>query len=161
MPAENVPFSQEALETAILQLKASMPVAEFQNKCFYFRKIADLLPSTETAIPKPLTVSEKQLHKIENFLKENYMKDIQQSDVARHIGLSNGAFCRFLKKQTSKTFSTYRNEMRIETATRMLRETDDLISEIAYSCGLDACYFNRIFKQAKGVTPTQYRKRRD
>jgi transcriptional regulator GlxA family with amidase domain len=157
-PAENAPFSQEALETAILQLKASMPVEEFQNKCFYFRKIADLLPSTETAIPKPLTISEKRLCKIQDFLKENYTKNIQLSDIASQIGLSEEALCRFFKKHTSQTLFAYMNKMRIEASVQMLRETDDSISGIAYSCGFNTiCHFNKLFKQSKGMTPMRYR----
>jgi hypothetical protein len=124
IPAENAPFSQEALETAVAQLKASMPADEFRQKCFYFRMIAGSLPPeeiAEAAVFKPHTVNNERLRKTQDFLKENYMKDIRQPDVARHVGLSDGAFCRFLKTQTSKTFSACRNEIQIEAATRMLR----------------------------------------
>jgi transcriptional regulator GlxA family with amidase domain len=160
VPAENAPFPQEALETAVAQLKASMPAEEFRQKCFYFRMIAGLLPSTETAIPKPPEVSEKRILKINAYIEANYMKNIRLSDIAKHVGLSKEFMCGLYKKHTARTIISYQNEIRIEASARMLRKTDDLISGIAYSCGFDSvCYFNKTFLQLKGMTPGQFKKK--
>jgi AraC-like DNA-binding protein len=157
MPAENTPFSQEALETAILQLKASLPVEELQYKVSVLQEVFDLL-SPAKVVHKPVSAPEKRILKINTYIEENYRKDIRLSDIARHIGLSKEALCSFYKKHTSRTITSYLNEIRIETSAQMLRETDDLISWIAYSCGFNTIYyFNKTFKQSKGMTPAKYR----
>jgi AraC-like DNA-binding protein len=153
------PFSGEALIPVILQLTASLSGEELQCIIPFLKKLCDLLSFPNT-FSRPLSVSEKRLCKIQDFLKENYKKDIQLSDIARHIGLSKEALCSFYKKHTSRTLSSYLNEIRIEASAQMLRETDDSISGIAYSCGFNTIhYFNRIFKQTEGITPAEYRKR--
>jgi YesN/AraC family two-component response regulator len=157
--AEKDPFFREALRTIIPQLTDSMPVEELQCISSFLQKLADLLPSAETAIPKPLSINEKRILKINAYLEENYRKDIRLSDIARHIGLSKEALCSFYKKHTSRTLSSYLNEIRIEASVQILRETDDLIFWIAYSCGFNTIYyFNKTFKQSKGMTPAKYRK---
>ena len=43
-------------------------------------------------------------------------------------------------------------------AKKMLRETDNLISEICIETGYDSpAYFSKLFKKLTGQTPTEYR----
>jgi YesN/AraC family two-component response regulator len=153
------PFPGETLISTIPQLTEFLSVEELQCIILFLEKLCDLLPSAETAIPKPLSINEKRILKINAYLEENYRKNIRLSDIARHIGLSKEALCSFYKKHTSRTLSSYLNEIRIEASAQMLRETDDSISGIAYSCGFNTIhYFNKTFKQSKGMTPAEYRK---
>lgn len=65
---------------------------------------------------------------------------------------------RLYKRQTGKSFSAYLNEIRLEKACALLRETDDPVIAVALATGFNnVTYFNRIFKRHMGVTPTAYR----
>ncbi|MEN1786289.1 MAG: helix-turn-helix transcriptional regulator, partial [Bacteroidota bacterium] len=61
-------------------------------------------------------------------------------------------------KRTGQTFVNYLNSVRISNASRLLLETDQNISEIAYATGFNnLANFNRIFNKSKQLTPSQYR----
>ncbi|RYF69014.1 MAG: AraC family transcriptional regulator, partial [Cytophagaceae bacterium] len=68
-----------------------------------------------------------------------------------------GAFCRFFRQHTRKTFSTLLNEVRVEQACRHLRESKETISQIAAKCGYtNLSNFNRQFKDVMGMSPSDY-----
>jgi AraC-like DNA-binding protein len=51
---------------------------------------------------------------------------------------------------------------RIAAASRMLRETEKSVAEIAHACGFyDHSAFTRAFRSATGITPTKFRVTRD
>ncbi|MBT8187130.1 MAG: helix-turn-helix transcriptional regulator [Croceitalea sp.] len=94
-----------------------------------------------------------------NFIQENYANKITLDQVSALLNMSKVSFNRFIKKSTERTFVEYLNDVRVQNASRLLAEEDDGISEIAYKCGFyNIANFNRIFKKAKGCTPSQYRK---
>ena len=49
---------------------------------------------------------------------------------------------------------------RLEKAAELLRSTDQMVTEVAFSCGFNsASYFAEVFTRNKGCTPTQYRQK--
>ena len=49
-------------------------------------------------------------------------------------------------------------QARIQLASRLLQETADSVAEIALACGYcDHSAFTRAFREATGVTPSQFR----
>lgn len=87
------------------------------------------------------------------------LRDIpSQRDVARQVRLSPPAFSRFFKRCVGKTYIEYVNELRVGTACRALRETDQSITEIAFQAGFNnLSNFNRRFRDLKKVSPRDYR----
>jgi AraC-like DNA-binding protein len=72
--------------------------------------------------------------------------------------MSEVAFSRFFKARTGKTFVDTLNEIRLGHASRMLIDTTQSVSEIAYRCGFNnMSNFNRIFKKKKHCTPKEFR----
>ena len=68
-------------------------------------------------------------------------------------------FCRFFKKKTGKTFTTYLNEYRLERIKKELSGTEKKIIDIASENGFENIgYFMKQFKLYTGVTPLTYRK---
>jgi AraC-like DNA-binding protein len=79
--------------------------------------------------------------------------------VADLLHLTESNFCKFFKKATGKTYSDYLNEMRINEACRLLVQTEKSVNQIAFDCGFETLsYFNRVFLNKKGITPSGYRK---
>src|SRR3989339_489522 len=69
-------------------------------------------------------------------------------------------FCDIFKRITGKTFTEYVNSLRVEHAVRLLLSTSMKASEIALESGFnDISYFNRVFKEQKGISPQALRKK--
>lgn len=99
----------------------------------------------------------RRLERVFSYILENYASSITLEDVANIANLTPGAFCRFFRQHTRKTFSTLLNEVRIEHACRHLRESKQTISQIAFSCGYtNLSNFNRQFKEITGMPPGEY-----
>ncbi len=74
-------------------------------------------------------------------------------------GRSKEHICRAFRKHLGITPSQLINEYRLERADRLLRFTNQTVSEISSSTGFNnISYFNRIFLKKHGTSPLQYRK---
>ncbi|GAB3994995.1 AraC family transcriptional regulator [Spirosoma daeguense] len=111
-----------------------------------------------TAFEHPQRPEDHQrLERVFSYVLENYHTPISLDDVANVANLTSGAFCRFFRQHTRKTFSTLLNEVRVEHACRYLRESKLSISQIAFSCGYtNLSNFNRKFKEITGMAPSEY-----
>jgi AraC-like DNA-binding protein len=102
--------------------------------------------------------NQQKISDLFNFIISNYNREIKLEEAASFLNMNESAFCRYLKKSTTKTFSQILNEIRIGFACKKMINTDKNISEIAFECGyLNISYFNRVFKKVKGRTPHIYR----
>lgn len=85
---------------------------------------------------------------------------IDYDALAYDLCLSRTQLNRKLKAITGCTTTDFILQIRIDTAKRMLDDTDLAIYEIAQQLGMDnTAYFNTLFKKATGITPTQWRTR--
>ncbi len=104
-------------------------------------------------------VDHQRLENVFNFILTNYAHPITLEDIANVANLTPHAFCRFLRTHTRKTFSQLLNEVRVEHACRLLRDSTQSISQIAFACGYaNLSNFNRQFKQVMHLTPRDYLK---
>jgi hypothetical protein len=103
--------------------------------------------------------SEVRINKVCLFIQNNFQNKIYLKEIADLIYLTESNFCKFFKRATGKTYSDYLNEIRINEASRLLIQTDKTVSQIAFNCGFETLsYFNRVFLNKKGMTPSIYRK---
>lgn len=95
---------------------------------------------------------------VEEYLRENYWKDISMQDAARAVHYSDAYFCKMFKQQYGVNFTAYLTDFRIEEAKKMLRQPNVNIKEIGGRVGYeDPTYFARVFRRVTGQTPTEYR----
>jgi AraC-like DNA-binding protein len=98
------------------------------------------------------------LRKVERYLQENYHRKITLKEVADMSGLSAPYFSTIFKEEMGENFSSYLNQLRVEAASRLLRETNKSLSEIAGACGFeDQSWFSKIFKSYTSLSPGKYR----
>ncbi len=72
---------------------------------------------------------------------------------------SDYQLCKFIKKNTNKTFKDLIKEERLEQSANLLIHSTLSIMEVMDSVGYDnTTYFYRIFKERFGLTPKEYRK---
>ncbi|MEO7310276.1 MAG: AraC family transcriptional regulator [Chitinophagaceae bacterium] len=104
----------------------------------------------------------ERMNNVYEFLMKNFTKEIFLSDVANIAAMNPNAFCRFFKSRTQKSLTQFINEIRIGHACKLLNNTDESITQIAYGCGFNnVSNFNRSFKIVKKTSPRQYRKELD
>ena len=100
-----------------------------------------------------------RMRKIHNFIDENFQKKIYLKDLSNLVNMSEQSFSRFFSKIMGKPFFSFLNEYRIQTAKKMLIDTDWSVREICFACGFESLsFFHRQFNKYGGNTPSRYRK---
>lgn len=93
------------------------------------------------------------------YINENFTKKLTLNELAEMAHISKEHFCRLFKKITGKSAVEYINNLKIQKASALLKESDLNITEIALSCGFqDSNYFSRVYKRIKKVSPLTFRK---
>lgn len=104
----------------------------------------------------------KALEPALKYIEENYGEQILLEDVASVSNLSPYYFSKLFKKEMGMNFTTYVTKHKIEKAKWMLKNTDIPIVNIASELGYYECgYFTKVFKKIEGITPTEYRSKKD
>lgn len=103
----------------------------------------------------------KRIRAVFEHAMENFQEPINLDEIAQKASMSKNAFCRYFKKHTNKTFFEFLTELRIANACKLLQQDKEMpISSIADSSGFqNIANFNRKFKELKGITPSEFRKR--
>ena len=92
------------------------------------------------------------------YIREHLSERITIDSLAEMVGISKFHFIREFKRITHYTPILYITIVRIETARRLIAETDINISEISDKCGFDnLSYFSKTFKKYTGISPTKLR----
>ncbi|HET7899352.1 MAG TPA: AraC family transcriptional regulator, partial [Flavisolibacter sp.] len=105
-----------------------------------------------------ISYNSRRIETVMHYLNKNFERDVALSEAAKQVSMSEVAFSRFFRLRTGKTFVDTLNEIRLGHASRMLIDTTQSVSEIAYRCGFNnMSNFNRIFKKKKHCTPREYR----
>ncbi len=99
------------------------------------------------------------LESVFKYIDKNYQEQISLQEVAKVANFSMYHFTRFFKEATGLTFWQYLNNYKISKSVNLLLTSTNSISEIAFNCGFNSIKtFNRVFKQAKGVSPSQFKR---
>lgn len=99
------------------------------------------------------------LRDIIEYLNEHCTEPLRLADVSGRFGLTPQYFCTFFKEHFGRTLTQHINLLRIQRASRYLRETDLSIMEIGFQVGFENfSYFIKRFRDVFGCTPTEYRK---
>ncbi|MFZ4927495.1 AraC family transcriptional regulator [Chryseobacterium sp. Mn2064] len=96
---------------------------------------------------------------IYDYIHDHYDKKPNVNDIAKIVGLSTPAFCRYFKKQTNMTFTDFVNNYRINQAKIFLLK-DYSVTEVCFQVGFESLsYFNKLFKQHTHETPSEFKKK--
>lgn len=96
-------------------------------------------------------------HGVSMLIKE-WDKNEKIKRYADACGISESGFYAAFKAWSGRTPAEYRNEMRINAARSMLKNSVMTVFEISERVGFeDQFYFSRLFKKMTGVSPREYR----
>ena len=138
----------------------------FQTATKFLSILNELAHAPRRKLVSNLYESERLIHhsksrrisKVCKYIEENISQKITLSDAANLVNMSDSAFSHFFKRQTSISFITYVNNLRVAKACDLLANTALSASEICYDCGFNnKSNFIRLFTKRKNMTPIEYR----
>ena len=87
---------------------------------------------------------------------------LKKKDICRKIGMSQSNFQRRFKAEIGISPHQYSKQLALEKARALLSFGTESINEIAETCGFaDRYIFSKAFKKETGVSPAEYRSRRN
>lgn len=117
------------------------------------RRIA---PSGASAAPPP---DDERLVPALNRMSCDYALSLPIGDLARLCGLSEPHFRRLFKATIGRSPCAYRNDLRLQMASSLLRGTTRSVLEISQDVGFETLSsFNRLFKARFARTPRSWRR---
>lgn len=153
----------EEISVGLLNIKDSTGADQIFN-LFKLLKIlqgidAKLIPLCEFNNATAIAKNEGfRIASIFSYINEHYSEPISLDDVANTAYMTPQAFCRYFKKHTGHTFTSFLYEVRINEACKKLTSNQFIsISTVAYNCGFNSITnFNRVFKLIIGTSPRNY-----
>lgn len=95
---------------------------------------------------------------VTHYMVENMEKKVTLQELADYMGYSQSYLSQRFKQELGESPVNYLNRLRIDSACRMLKETNLKINHICHKVGIsDAYYFSRLFRQLMGMSPREYR----
>lgn len=96
---------------------------------------------------------------IEKYIKSNYRDpSLCLNKISDEFHISESYFSHMFKEKTGTNFSTYLENVRMQEAMRLLKESDKNLSELYLLVGYNnVTTFRRAFKKTFGVTPSSIR----
>jgi AraC-like DNA-binding protein len=115
--------------------------------------------STETLLPLCHIEDQLRIDRVCSYLHERFDEEVDFPQLAHTVHMSQAALCRFFRRATGRTMTTYVNQLRVGEATQLLMNSDLSVLEIGFRVGFgNYSNFNRQFKSIKGVTPLAVRR---
>lgn len=115
--------------------------------------------STSLLRPAFRSQDQRRIEKICHYLAVHYENKIDFAELCDEMRMNHPSLCRFFKRTTGRTMTTYLHELRIGAASALLKETEHSILDIALGVGFDNySNFCRQFKKIKRCNPRTLRK---
>lgn len=93
-----------------------------------------------------------------NLIQKNPLKGMSAGHLVKKSKVSHTTFYKQFRETTGTTPAKQLRETRLNQACEMLVKSDFSVSDIAEQCGFSGGnYFARFFRNAMGITPTEYR----
>ncbi|MBP3300651.1 MAG: helix-turn-helix domain-containing protein [Clostridia bacterium] len=161
-----VPDAQRFAEkNAPYDVKPLLPTVETSLSESHCRRTAETVASYAQLLLAryPIPAADKAGYLIQRicaYAEENFLEDLSLGLLADALHYNEKYLGRKFKEATGTSFRQYVNSIRLKYARTLLRTTPQDILTVALSSGFpNVSYFNRLFKESYGITPTEYRGR--
>lgn len=95
---------------------------------------------------------------VKKYIREHMMDNVTVAHIADALHFNPQYLMRAFKGKTGLSIIEYITQARIDTAKKVLGDTDLPIKEVAQLVGyVDYAYFTRVFRKETGMSPSQYR----
>ncbi len=95
---------------------------------------------------------------VKKYVAKNYSGDLDLNNISQNLGFSSSYLTKVFNKVENTTPSRYIRQYRMNIAKQLLGDSKNTIAMVASAVGYnDPFHFSKSFKQAMGLTPTEYR----
>jgi len=124
------------------------------NRIFY-----NILHAVIKSIKLPLTMNNKVILSITEYVQNNITELLSCKEIARHFSYHPNYINRLFKQNFKISFHDYIVKQKVLKGAKLLLETDLSITQIASRLSFyDSSHFTEIFSKITGKTPSAYRK---
>src|SRR5271156_2708694 len=101
----------------------------------------------------------EKINRVIDYLRGNLDRQVKLKELARVACLSEFHFHRVFGAVSGETLNNFTNRLRLEKAARLLRYSDQSVTDIALDCGFSSsATFSRAFRSGYDTSPSQFRK---
>jgi AraC family transcriptional regulator len=114
------------------------------------------VPSAKTQANSEYT---QRIDRVIDYLRANLDRPVKLAELAGVACFSEFHFHRIFSSVSGETLNNLTNRLRLEKAARLLRYSDQSLTEIALDCGFSSsATFSRAFRAGYGTSPSEFRK---
>jgi transcriptional regulator GlxA family with amidase domain len=111
-------------------------------------------------VPLKTEHSDDAIVRAQEWLHQNFRRNIQVDAAAQHVGMSLRNFVRRFKLATGDSPLGYLQKLRVAAAKRLLESNHRSLQEISDAVGYqDVAFFRQLFQRHTGVSPSAYRQK--
>jgi AraC-like DNA-binding protein len=144
--------SRERWRDTLLKAKLTETLVRFDR----YRR-----PHQEAPEPVAPRTGRSAVRDVISYIHSNYQDELTLTGLARRYAFSVSRMSEVIKEATGQTFVKFVHDLRLRQAASLLASTDMSVMDIAHEVGFGSYKtFARMFKEAKGVAPTEFRKSR-
>jgi transcriptional regulator GlxA family with amidase domain len=102
--------------------------------------------------------SDEDMVRLQHWMRENFKQTISSAKMAQMMDMSVRTLNRRFKLATNSTPNYYLQQLKVEYAKALLKNSNLSIGDIAQQCGFcDASHFSSVFKRFVAITAGDYR----
>lgn len=154
------------LPTLREKLERMIDLYNRQERCYMLKIrtllleiLCDFFSEEGALVPVKSSRAREKQREILAYLYDNFRKELTLDTVAEEFNMVPKYFSRYFKQTFCVSLTEYIANLRLEKAADLLRQTNASVADIAIQTGFNSCsYFNKQFRKAYQITPSQYRK---
>lgn len=153
------PFSADILRARIANILKKREELQERYRLRYLKDAKD-----DTRQGNDMNEADRQfMERVTDLLEKNISNgDLGVNDVASMLGMSRSVYFKKLKALTGLGPNEYLKSLRMRCAASLLNTGLYSMSDIAFKVGInDSHYFSKCFKAEYGMTPTEWKKRKE
>lgn len=122
----------------------------------YIARIYDL--TTFEDEEKKITTKANLIEHVKTTIENNYSQQLSLNMIAKQYYVNPSYLSHCFKKKVGISLTDFLIATRINQAKLLLLDTEELVIDIASSCGFNTiAHFNTCFKRSEHITPTEFR----
>ncbi|MCH2175425.1 MAG: AraC family transcriptional regulator [Lentisphaeria bacterium] len=146
----NVAMSENPFREAQLRSQAQLLLLSLLDAFRFAKKTKTFPKQHSTSIANAI-----------QFMKKHFHTNVTIEDIAEVSGLKLTQFRVRFKEETGMSPLSFLNQVRINYAKELLKNSSQSITDIAFACGFQTSqYFATVFKRIIGISPLVFRKRK-
>ncbi len=133
--------------------------------CEFWITLINLVAPTDSnkKVNRCISLDESRTKDMILFIEQHFADKITLDDLASSVHISKSECCRCFKRALNLTPIEYLMKFRIFKAASMIQDQNipsNSFSDLAFNVGFNnASYFNKVFKQYLGCTPSDYKRK--